>query len=124
MLLQTFEHRRIVESLYMLTEYCDLDCCRQFSTRFNLTYVFPAKIDRNVLCKFYSKTIKSKASERKQDWSNNDQWIYHAKWQTSHFNHKIHSTWNKKPRATLQENYFTENNKRQKLYQSYDGGKM
>jgi hypothetical protein len=70
--LQTLEHRRIVESLYRLTEYCDFEWCRELSPPLNLTYVFPAKINRNILCKFYSKTIKSKATERKQEWSNND----------------------------------------------------
>ena len=79
LLLQTFEHCRIVDSLYRLTEYCDFERCREFSPRLNTMYIFPAKINRNVLCKFYSKTIKSKATERKQYCSNSDQWIYHAK---------------------------------------------
>jgi hypothetical protein len=65
LLLQTLEHYRIIQSLNRLTEYCDAEWCREFSPRLNLIYVFPAKINRNVLRKFYSKTTKSKATERK-----------------------------------------------------------
>jgi len=52
LLLQTVEHCRIVDSLYRLTEYCDFEWCQEFSPLLNLTYVFPAKINRDILCKF------------------------------------------------------------------------